>query len=156
MSKYAASTSVSPERSRAEIEHILSRYGAKQFAYGWGSTGAMIGFQYQNRLIRFSLSFSDPKELRTPKGRRPRNLATAHEQVTRQQWRALSLAIKAKLELVESGITTFEQEFLAHVVLPDGRTVGEWASPQLEMIYSNRNMPPLLPGAQIENGENQN
>lgn len=110
----------------------------------------MIGFQYQNRLIRFVLRLPDARELWTPKGRTPRNLSAAHEQVTRQQWRALALAIKAKLELVESGITTFEQEFLAHVVLPDGNTVGEWAAPQLEAIYANRNMPSLLPGASVE------
>jgi hypothetical protein len=154
MPKYAAQTSVSPERSRNEIERILTRYGAKQFAYGWGSGSAMIGFQYQNRLIRFVLSLPDANELRTPKGRRPHNIKAAHEQVTRQQWRALALAIKAKLELVESGITTFEQEFLAHVVLPNGQTVGEWATPQIETIYANRNMPPLLPGASTENDDN--
>jgi len=153
MAKYAASTNVSPERSRGEIERILTRYGAKQFAYGWGGGNAMIGFQYQNRLIRFVLSLPDARELRTPKGHRPRNIEAAHEQITRQHWRALALAIKAKLELVESGITTFEQEFLAHVVLPNGQTVGEWAAPQIETIYANRNMPPLLPGASMDNDD---
>ena len=41
----------------------------------------------------------------------------------RQRWRALNLAIKAKLEAVESGIVTFDQEFLAHIVGPSGQTV---------------------------------
>lgn len=32
---YAERTVVSPEKSRGEIERVLSRYGAKGFMYGW-------------------------------------------------------------------------------------------------------------------------
>lgn len=142
--KYAYSTTVSPERSRTEIERTLARYGAEQFAYGWGIDAAMIGFKFENRLIRFELHLPKPGEIKTPKGRRPRNATKSHEHHVRQQWRALALAIKAKLELVESGITTFEQEFLAHVVLPNGQTFGDWAAPQLETVYHDNKMPPLL------------
>ena len=142
--KYASSTTVSPERSRIEIERTLARYGAKQFAYGWGVDTAMIGFQFEDRLIRFQLHLPKPGEIKTPKGRRPRNATKSYDHHVRQQWRALALAIKAKLELVESGITTFEQEFLAHVVLPNGQTFGDWAAPQLENVYRNKKMPLLL------------
>jgi hypothetical protein len=41
----------------------------------------------------------------------------------------LLLIIRAKLEAVESGITTLESEFLANILLPDGGTVGQWLSP---------------------------
>jgi hypothetical protein len=68
------------------------------------------------------------------------------EVARRQRWRALALAIKAKLEAVESGIATFEEEFMAYIVLPDGQTVGEFLSPQIEAAYSSGRMPPLLPG----------
>ena len=142
--KYAKETGVSPSRSRLEIEHTLSRYGATQFAYGWKDQSAMIGFEFSNRLIRFTVNVPNPSEVRTPKGRRPRYPTQAHEQVVKQIWRALALGIKAKLELVESGITTFEQEFLPQTVLPNGQTFGEWAEPQLDAIYTSRKMPPLL------------
>ena len=33
--RYATDTRVSVERSKAEIEAILARYGADQFMYGW-------------------------------------------------------------------------------------------------------------------------
>ncbi len=33
---FAEKTDVSPERSKAEIETLVSRYGADQFASGWG------------------------------------------------------------------------------------------------------------------------
>ena len=42
----------------------------------------------------------------------------AHEQERRRLWRALLLNIKAKLEAVESGISVFDEEFMAHIVLP--------------------------------------
>ena len=55
----------------------------------------------------------------------------AWEQACRQRWRALSLCIKAKLEACESGITTFEEEFLAQLVLPGGVTVAEKIMPSI-------------------------
>ena len=51
------------------------------------------------------------------------------EQACRQRCRALLLIIRAKLEAVESGMTTLESEFLANILLPDGGTVGQWLSP---------------------------
>jgi hypothetical protein len=41
------------------------------------------------------------------------------------------MVIKAKLEAVASGITTFDEEFLAHVVLETGETVAEQMIPKL-------------------------
>ena len=55
------------------------------------------------------------------------------------------MVIKAKLEAVESGIVTFEQEFLAHLVLPDGATVGDRVLPELENTLNGAEMPKLLP-----------
>ena len=52
---------------------------------------------------------------------------------------------KAKLEAVESGISTVEREFFYDVVLPDGKTIGEWMAPQLETAYQTGTMPPMLP-----------
>ena len=59
----------------------------------------------------------------------------AWERSCRQKWRALALVIKAKLEAVEAGITTFEDEFLAATMLPDGATVSSWLQPQIEQAY---------------------
>ena len=70
---------------------------------------------------------------------------TAWEQACRSRWRALYLIIKAKLEAVESGISTIEREFFYDVVLPDGRTIGEFMAPQLETVYETGQMPTLLP-----------
>jgi len=58
------------------------------------------------------------------------------EQACRQKWRALCLAIKAKLEAVESGISHFEDEFLSQIIDPiTKKTVGELIRPELEQRY---------------------
>lgn len=153
MSKYAADTSVSPEASRMEIEKTLSRYGATAFAYMSRDCAAAVMFEMCNRRIKFIVPLPD-KNLRefthTPSRGQKRTPAQAYEawnQACRQRWRALSLCIKAKLEAVESGISQFEEEFLAHIVLPNGQTYGEFALPQIAIAYERQQMPPMLPGS---------
>lgn len=154
--RYARDTSVPVEKTRAEIETILNRYGADTFAYMQQPGSAAIGFRVLGRQIRFLLPVPDREEFRrTTKrsGGRPKVVERsdeqtyrAWEQACRQRWRALALAIKAKLEAVESGIASFEDEFLAYVVLPNGETMGEWARPQFAQMQADGvAMPPLLP-----------
>lgn len=151
MSQYAANTSVSSEKSRGEIERTLTKYGANSFMYGWQESSALIGFRLNGKMIQFHLEMPDKNadEFKlTPSGRRSRDSAAqlkAWEQATRQRWRALALVIKAKLEAVESGITTVEEEFLAHILLPNGQTAGSVLLPQIEESYKTGNMPALLP-----------
>ena len=140
--KYAAGTEVSSEKSRMEIETTLRRYGATGFMYGWQPASAMVAFEAHGRTIKFMLPLPDKTDQKFTHFKRggsqwaltPRTEAAAlaaWEQACRQRWRALALCIKAKLEAVECGITTFEQEFLAHFIAADGRTVGEHIIPQL-------------------------
>lgn len=149
MSPYAEGTSVSPERSQAEISEILRRYGADGFAYGWEADRAMIAFTAHGRQVRFVLplpSKTDPAFARSPAGRTRDAKAAfaAYEAEHRRRWRALTLAIKAKLEVVDSGIATFETEFLANIVLPDGTLVGDSVLPAVEESYATGQMRPLL------------
>jgi hypothetical protein len=46
--------------------------------------------------------------------------------------------IKAKLEAVETGIATFEDEFMAHVIMPDGKRVAEHVQPWIAQAYEHR------------------
>lgn len=144
---YAENTSVPADRSRAEIERILQRYGASKFMYGYDEEHSMIAFVADGRQVRFILPMpdkNDSKFTHTPTGRKRRDanaMLAEYEKATRQRWRALALVIKAKLEAVESGITVFEDEFLAHIVLPDGSTAGDWMRPQLAKAYEEQKMP---------------
>lgn len=148
MGKYASNTSVSSEMSRIEIEKTLIRYGAKNFAYAIAQGRAFIGFTMHEIQIKFVLPLPSKEEFRyTPTGRdRSENSQyEAWEQACRQRWRALNLVIKAKLEAVECGISVFEDEFMANIVLPGGGTVGEFMKPQIEQAYINGTVPAMLP-----------
>lgn len=150
MSQYAQNTDVPSDRSRVEIEKTLARYGADQFMYGWQLGSAVIAFRMNSRQIKFQLPLPDrsaPEFTQTPTGkeRAASAIEKAYEQAVRQRWRALALVIKAKLEAVETGIAEFDEEFLAHIVLPDGKTVGSFMLPQVETAYQLGTMPNLLP-----------
>lgn len=154
MTRYAAGTDVSVDRSKAEIEAILRRYGAEQFVSGWSADQALIGFSIATdssiRQVRFGLSMprrTDKAFTGTDTGRDQSASAAekAWEQACRQRWRALAPAIKAKLEAVDSGISEFEDEFMANIVMSDGRSVSEHVRPWIADAYATGNMQALLP-----------
>ena len=124
--RYAHRTQVPVDRSRAEIERLVTRYKADQFgsALDLDKGRAMIQFRISSWLVRFILP-----------------LPNRNEQDQRQRWRALVLVIKAKLEAVESRITTFEEEFLPHIVTPRGDTFADWAVPQLRAMKERGELP---------------
>jgi hypothetical protein len=125
---YAKRTIVSVDKSRLEIERILKRYKADQFATAIDDEAhrAMVRFRCEGRIIRFEMW-----------------LPTA-DQKLRTRWRALCLTIKAKLESVASEIETFEEAFLAHVVMPNGETFGQVAIPQIQRAIESGAMPQTL------------
>jgi hypothetical protein len=137
--KFAEGTEVPAERSRGEIERILMRFGADQFMYGWRGDAAVIAFRAHARHIRFLLPMPTAQELRGSRR------ADAKDRETRRRWRALALCIKAKLEAVATGIETFEDAFLAQMVLPNGQTMAEYAHPLVAKAYETGAMPNLLP-----------
>lgn len=153
MSRYAAKTEVPVIKTRAEIEACVERYGADQFLSFTQPGRAIIGFTIENRQVRFNLPLPDKESTdfkvyhrgSVPYKRAPEQALKAWEQACRQRWRALYLVIKAKLEAVETGITCFEDEFLAHIVLPDGKLVGETIKPQIAIAYDTGQVKPLLP-----------
>ena len=154
MGKYAANTNVSSELSRLEIERTLIRYGADNFAYATQKGRAFIGFTMNDRQIKFILPLPEIEEFSlTPTGReRSENSKyEAWEQACRQRWRALNLVIKAKLEAVECGISIFDDEFMANIVLPSGETVGDFMRPQIEQTYLTGYPPKML--SIMEGGE---
>jgi hypothetical protein len=150
--KFASQTSVPVERSRAEIEKTLLRYGASEFQSGWRQESAMIGFQLGKLFIRFVLPLPSRSEKRFThktdrynhvKKRSEDAAAREYDQEVRQRWRALLLTIKAKLEAVECGISSIESEFLAFIVMPNQVTVGDWFIDQALPCIAAGEMPRL-------------
>lgn len=145
---YAKSTDVSSSKSRQEIELTLERYGATQFAYATSESDAMVAFVAHEKQIRFILPLPSRNErefthhsrgVRTPSAAQDQ-----YEQAVRQKWRALALVVKAKLEAVESGITTFEQEFFGNIVLPGGQTVYQTTGEQVARALATGTVPRLF------------
>lgn len=130
---YAEKTTVPVSKSRMEIEDLIRKHGAGQFVSGYSGNRVMIGFTAYNRQVRFMVDI--------PAGKTQKDT----EQLERQRWRALLLVIKAKFEAIDSGVSCFDDEFLAHIVLPDGKTCGDYMVPQLEAVYETGQMPELLP-----------
>ncbi len=131
---YAHKSPVPAEKTRGEIEKTLARYGATGFAYGTETGRAIIGFQTRDRRIKFVLPLVVPSHLSKDQC----------AQFVRSRWRALLLSIKAKLEAVESGIESFDEAFMSHIVMPNGQTMAEHALPYIKDAYSTGKMPPLL------------
>lgn len=138
---YAKGTTVSPEKSRNEIEQILRRYDADAFGYATDGARAKVEFRAHGRFVRFVIPL--PTGADVPFSSRS-TTASRVEQETRRRWRALALAVKAKLEVVDSGIATFEEEFAVHMVLPDGSSVGSWLLPKVAEAYESGRMPESL------------
>lgn len=161
--RYASNTSVSSDKSQAEIKSILQRYGASRYAYFEEDERSAVVFEFNQRRLRFDLPLpsrnADKFLYNYREGKKIGNVIAVHkqherwEQACRQRWRALALCIKAKLEAVESGITTFEEEFLSHIVMPDGRTIGQVIVPQVPQICDAGMLPKLIPG-RGETGKN--
>ena len=157
MTRYASTTEVPVEKSRAEIEKIVRKYGADWFMSGWEGNRATVQFRYQNRYVKFTMNLPGRNETRFTHHQRivfgaRRERATnvgdrLWEQACRQKWRALTLLVKAKLEAVDSKISTFENEFLGNIVLPDGSTVYEATRGPLQIAYeTNRPLMLVAPG----------
>jgi hypothetical protein len=148
MSGFADNTNVSPEKTKAEIEAVLRKYGADSFVSGWDADRAFVMFRARDRVIRFTVTMPSRKDrsiTHTTRGiRTASQQQEAYEQAVRTYWRRLLLCIKAKLESVQSGIETFEEAFLAQIVLPDQTTVGQWAARAIPEAYATKDMPKRL------------
>ena len=137
MTTYASKTSVSASKSVIEIERILSRYGASEFMMGRSDEKrvAFVAFQIGKIPVKITLPIPDKADYQfSDAGRERTKDATekAWDQAYRQRWRAATLVIKAKLEAVESGISTIEREFLGNIILPGGTTIADHFLPEIE------------------------
>src|SRR3954451_8865703 len=102
--------------SRYELERVLNKYGADEVLFVEADANASIQFAMHGRFVQLALPLPDPEDARfthTPTGK-PRALSAqerAYDQALREHWRSLIVAVRGKLQSVESGISTFEQEF---------------------------------------------
>lgn len=152
--RFAKDTDVPVEKTRWELERLLERYEASATAVFTSMDSSAVVFEMRGRRIKFVMPMPDPKQrqfthrIQGSAGeieRKPADALASWQKAGRRKWRALLLSIKAKLVSVDEGIESFEDAFMAHVVMPDGSTVGEQVRPRIESSYKGGKMVPLLP-----------
>jgi len=151
MSRYASGTSVAVEKSVADIQRTVTRFGADKFGFMQGSDRAQVGFELRGMAIRLDLMLpdrNDPRFWQTnhkrPQKRSREQAWEAWEGECRRLWRSLAAVVKAKVVAIEDGISTVEKEFLANLVLPEGQTVIEAVGPRIKQAYETGVTPRLL------------
>jgi hypothetical protein len=102
MRRFAENTKVPVAQTIAEIPVLLARYGGDRFQHIVTSDRAAFQFSYAGLTISFGFTLP------------------SHTQGRQRIYRAVKLAIQAKLESVASGIEEPAQAFGGHVVLPGG------------------------------------
>jgi hypothetical protein len=135
---YAKTTKVPVERTIGEIQKTLNKAGAKGFAFATSGREAYVAFMFGKTAVKM--------KVRLWETRSDMNHATIKtaEQSNRSRWRGLLLCIKAKIESIESGIETFEEAFLPHILLKDNTSVGQRIIPKIDQL--NETPPALLLG----------
>lgn len=142
---FAEKTDVPLERSIAEIIGLLRKAGAARIGQIEEPDCFTLQFELDGRVVRFRIAFPTPAEIEALRG--PRQDATrVDDQWRRQRGRALLLVIKAKLESIAARVETFEEAFLANVVLADDRTVYERVAEAIAVEYRSKRPGQLLLG----------
>ena len=160
-STYAAGTTVSVERSKAELDTLLGKHGAGKRAImhdeDEGTAGVL--FELAGRQYKIVVPMPQLADFAGEPKSQPRRWPywsheqredwrrAACEQACRERWRGLVLLVKAKLEIVRMGVSTFEREFLADLVLPNGRTAHHTLDEYMRnLLADGYRGPPQLPG----------
>ncbi|GAB3273614.1 hypothetical protein GCM10027449_11200 [Sinomonas notoginsengisoli] len=120
---YVRGASLSCAALQADIQAMLAEAAAQDILLGPGN-GASVAFSHGGRRFRIAARASG----------RAHDHGSAQE-AARHRWRQLALLLRAKLEAVDSGIVTFDQEFLGCMVLPGGGTVFQAAAPGIAAAY---------------------
>lgn len=144
---YAEGTTVPFEKSISEIITALKKAGAERIGQFEDTGFYAVQFHLADRMVRFRVPFKPLTDIPMRDGRgmmlTAAQRAARFDAARRQRGRALLLVIKAKLESVESGVETFEEAFLAHVVMSDGHTVYERISQGLALEYQQGRPDPV-------------
>lgn len=148
MALYAEGTTTSESKSKVEIDELLRKHKAAQVAVGEAAGAGVVYFALNGFFIRFNLRM--PTQAEAEKKAKKKSAYWSATQADkdrwiegerRRRWRALLLTIKAKLVSVENSVESFEEAFLAHLVIEGGQTVGQRVLPAVAETYKTGKVP---------------
>jgi hypothetical protein len=126
--QYAQDTKVSPMQSLMQIQAALKKAGASQFMIISDDDHGYEGVAFKRAGISYHMKVGVPDEKRRA-----------------ALLRALLLIVKAKIVAVDSGVRTFEEEFLNDILMADNRTMGQHATEDLRMSLETGQLLKSLP-----------
>lgn len=155
--RFAENTKVTPEKSRAEAEGLLTKYGAKEVALMSSESAGKTAIVFIANSRRVKLEIVYPTYAEWKKHAEKVKIYQYQDRYTkvstnwlrselRRRWRVFVLRLKAKLEVCADDPAAFEREFLPDIMLPNGTTVGENIGPMLAEVYSGNRQLLTLPG----------
>ena len=142
VTNYVRGASVTCSASQEDIRDMLIASGAHGLRFVSVQGNAGITFSSADRRFRLVLPLPAPDPQSPDPNRsplRPESSASeikAAQDAARHCWRQLSLLIRAKLDAVDAGIVTFDEEFLAYVVMPSGGTVFQASARGIAAAYA--------------------
>lgn len=143
-----STTTVRAEKSQMEISSELNRYSISNVQHTSTDTFFSIAFQAQIEgadkpmMIRIDVPYDQSNDTEDRYGWRNKRIL----------YRALFYYIKALLIAWDSGMKTFAEIFMPHIVLPGGKTVSQDLLPRYALAIESGQLPEinLLPGASSE------
>lgn len=138
MAKYAEYTKVPVNKSRQNIQDLLKNWGIDEFFFGTSPRGEGIGFKHEGRVYKHNI--------KTPEKTYDMSEAK-YQRAIRQRWRILYMSLKMKLEEIDDGNISFEDQFLAQMCLPNGTSVSDFMKlPENIAKLEKAEMPKMLTG----------
>lgn len=136
MARYAKNTSVPVSKSRVQVQKLLVDYGIEEFFFGTSPRGEGVGFKHEGKVYKHNVPMPDRNDY---------GYETKYNQAVRQRWRVFYMSLKMKLEEIQDGGISFEDQFLSMMTLPDGSTVADFMRlPENIALLNKSEMPKLL------------
>jgi hypothetical protein len=137
MSNLPYSTATSGDKAMAEIQRILQRFGCNKFGTmtDWEAGVLMVQFEWRGKQVSFPANFKGYAAAwlkEKPYTSRMRCTKAEHEAKALEigsiaVYSILRDWIKAQVTAVETGLISFEEVFMAHIMLPNGMRMIEHA-----------------------------
>lgn len=131
------SSATSGDKAMAEIQRILQQFGCNKFGVmtDWDAGTLLVQFEWRGAKVSFPASFKGYASAwlkEKPYTSRMRCTKAEHEAKALEigsiaVYSILRDWIKAQVVAVETGLVSFDEVFMAHVLLPNGQRMIEHA-----------------------------
>lgn len=152
---FAEGTQVDAGKTRLDIEAMLSKFACETVGVMREPGFATVLFRRQGWAVQMRVAL--PQLSDAPKQRKPgyHYMTEAQRlqwvmQQEREKWRQLMLVLKAKFTALENGIESFEESFMAHLVV-GGDHVGQRLLPALRQAQESGQRL-ALPSGEVRHG----